>query len=94
MHVQDSQPSQDMQAQERGPQQRTRAAAGHPDKQQSVEQRLGDRTVALKDGKGFGSVREGSHTEKDQQLDAANYNEKHSYKQKPPGEAGLSVMKS
>ena len=93
MHVQDSQPSQDMQAQERGPQQRTRAAAGRPDEQQYVEC-LGDWTVALKDGKGFGSVREGSHTEKDQQLDAANYNEKHSYKQKPPGGAGLSVMKS
>ena len=46
------------------------------------------------DGKGFGSVRDGSHTEKDQQLDAATYNVKHLNKQRLPGGAGLSVNKS
>ena len=43
---------------------------------------------------GFSSVREGSHTKKDQQLDAANYNVQSSYKQRTPGGAGLSVIKS
>ncbi len=70
------------------------AAASRPDEQHPVELCLGDRDVALKDGKGFSSVRVGSCTEKDTQLDAATYSAKHLNKQRLPGGAGLSVNKS
>ena len=70
------------------------AVAGRPDEQHPVELCLGERDVALKDGKGFSSVRVGSLAEKDTQLYAATYSAKHLNKQRLPGGAGLSVNKS